>query len=59
MANAKTMVTVQSVRVANGKLMAEGKSSAPAPLPPLPRIASALRDVAAGGRHAMQQSKKP
>jgi hypothetical protein len=54
----KNVVTVQSVVRANGRLIAAAKGSAPAPVPPLPRVAAALRDVAAGGRHAMQTIKK-
>ena len=58
MSHVKTIVTVQSVRVANGKLIAEGKSFSLPPLPSSPRIAVTLRDVAAAGRHAMKQNKK-
>ena len=59
MADAKTRVTVTSVRVANGKMMSAGKGGAtPPPAPPTPRVASSLRDVATGGQRAMQALKK-
>ena len=54
---AKTIVTVQAVRVANGKMMSVGKGSPP-PAPPAPRLALTLRDVATGGQLAMQSSLK-
>ena len=54
---AKTVVTVQAVRVANSKMMSAGKGSPP-PNPPAPRVVSALRDVATGGQRAMQSSLK-
>lgn len=58
MFDAKTLVTVTSVRVANGKMMTAGKGSAPPPTPPTPRVASTMRDVATGGQRAMQSLKK-
>jgi hypothetical protein len=57
-ADAKTVVTVQAIRVANGKMIAASKGAPSTPAVPV-RPAAVLGDVVAAGRLAMQANKKP
>ncbi len=58
-ANAKVIVTVQSVRVANRKMMSASRSpSAPPPAAPSHNVYASIRNVAEGGQVAMRALKK-
>jgi hypothetical protein len=58
-ADAKSIVTLQAVRVANGKMMSAARSAAPSPVTPAPRVVLPLKAVADGGQRAMQALRKP
>lgn len=52
------LVTIQAVRVANDKMIMAKRGLASPPALLTPRVASAMRDVAAAGQHAMQVLKE-
>ena len=54
----KSLVTVHSVRAANGRMMSNSVGSSPSPAIPSHRVAAKIRDVATAGQVAMQSLKK-
>ena len=53
-----SIVTVQAVRSANGKMISASRGNIAPPAAPSTRVASQLKDVSTAGHWAMQQSKK-
>ena len=58
-ADAKTIVTVQAVRAANGKMMTAARGVALSPAASTPKGTFTLKAVADGGQRAMQALRKP
>lgn len=52
---AQTLVTVQTVRVANGRLMTQAPAAPSSPAPST-KVASKVRDVSSSGRFAMKHA---
>lgn len=54
----KALVTVHTVRAANGRIMSTSLTSVPTPAAKSVRVVSKIRDVNEAGQFAMQSMKK-